>query len=265
MNRVGRLFILFLIVAIAVVVLLSLSGRRSGPGRVEGVVAGPPPAVRPPDADKAEGEAAEPSEPAVPAGMAPIELELPQPMFQGTPKPVNEPNMEEPLGKARPPFLAPEGTMNLALGKPVTSSDEWPIIGDVELVTDGDKEATQGSFVELGPGRQWVQIDLEQKAKIYAIAIWHYHAQARAYRDVVVQLGNDPDLVLDVETVFNNDHDNSSGLGVGEDKGYVETFEGKLVDCGGAEARYVRLYSNGNTADESNHYTEVEVYGEPVE
>jgi hypothetical protein len=30
-------------------------------------------------------------------------------------------------------------------------------------------------------------------------------------------------------------------------------------------ARYVRLYSQGNTSDELNHYIEVEVYGRPAE
>ena len=37
-----------------------------------------------------------------------------------------------------------------------------------------------------------------------------------------------------------------------------------MVDAKGVSARYVRLYSNGNTSDELNHYTEVEVYGKPV-
>jgi hypothetical protein len=62
-------------------------------------------------------------------------------------------------------------------------------------------------------------------------------------------------------TVFNNDYDNSAGLGVGEDLGYVETSEGKLIDAQGVEGRYVRLYSNGNHLDGENHYTEVEVFG----
>jgi hypothetical protein len=29
----------------------------------------------------------------------------------------------------------------------------------------------------------------------------------------------------------------------------------------GTKGRYVRLYSNGSTANEMNHYIEVEVYG----
>lgn len=202
--------------------------------------------------------------PAPAAGMAPLDLELPAPMFAGTPRPVNEPNIEKPLGKPRPPFLAPVGTTNLALGKPVTSSDEWPIIGEAAMVTDGDKDGGQGSFVELAPGTQWVQIDLGQRATIYAVLLWHYHAQARAYRDVIVQVGDDPDFADGATTVFNNDHDNSSGLGAGTDMGYVETFEGKLIDCKGVAGRYVRLYSNGNTSDDGNQYVEVEVYGKPA-
>ena len=44
---------------------------------------------------------------------------------------------------------------------------------------------------------------------------------------------------------------------------YIETSEGRLVDGKGAIARYVRLYSNGNSANKLNHYVEVEVYGRP--
>jgi hypothetical protein len=64
-------------------------------------------------------------------------------------------------------------------------------------------------------------------------------------------------------SVFNNDHDNS-GRGVGKDMSYVETAEGKLIDARGVQGRYVRLFSRGNTANELNHYTEVEVYGKPA-
>jgi len=81
---------------------------------------------------------------------------------------------------------------------------------------------------------------------------------------VVVQVADDPDLISNVRTVFNNDHDNSSGLGVGQDLHYVETAEGKLIDAKGARARYIRLYSSGNNSNDLNHYVEVEVYGKPA-
>lgn len=202
---------------------------------------------------------------AQPAGdMEPIPLVLPKPMFVGTPQNFRGiTNLEKPLGKPRPPFYAPKGTTNVALDKPVTSSDEQPIIGEIKMVTDGDKEAADGSYVELGPFKQYVTIDLGTPYNIYAIVIWHYHKQARVYKDVVVQVADDPDFITNVRTVFNNDDDNSSGLGVGSDNNYVETAEGKLIDAKGVVARYVRCYSNGNTSNDLNNYIEVEVYGLP--
>jgi len=193
--------------------------------------------------------------------MLPLKVELPQPMFIGTPQDFNVPNLEKPLGKPRPLFMAPEGTENVALHKYVESSDNNPIIGDLELITDGDKEAVDGSFVELAPGKQYIMIDLEKNYTLYAIFVWHYHLEARVYKDVIVQVSDDPDFIVGVTTLFNNDHDNSYGLGVGEDLHYVETHEGKLIDARGVEARYVRLYSNGNSYDQVNHYIEVGVYG----
>ncbi len=199
-----------------------------------------------------------------PAGkLVPIDIVLPQPAFRGTPVPLKEPHVEKPTGKPRPPFLAPVGTVNLARGKPVRSSDPMPAAGELDFVTDGDKEASDFGYLELRPGSQWVQIDLGERATIYAVVIWHNHSEARVYRDVIVQISDDPDFV-EFTTVFNNDYDNTSGQGIGRDLGYVETSEGKLIDCRGVEGRYVRLWSRGNHMDDKNHYAEVEVYGRPV-
>jgi len=198
--------------------------------------------------------------------LVPLKIELPLPMFRGTPKHIKfTEHIEKPSGKPRPPFLAPEGVKNVARDKPVTSSDDAPIIGDLEMATDGDKRGSDGSYVELAPGRQWLQIDLEGKYKIYALVVWHFHGEARIYHDVVVQLADDPDFITNVRTVYNNDYDNSSGLGIGKDKEYLETYEGRLIPVKGEVARYVRLYSKGSTANDMNHYVEVEVYGKPAE
>lgn len=200
-----------------------------------------------------------------PTGMVPIDIKLPKPMFVGTPQSTNVPNLEKPLGKPRPPFLAPAGVTNVALGKPVASSDEEPIIGDIEMITDGDMEAADGSYVELGPFVQNVTVDLEGMYEIYAIIVWHYHKQARVYFDVIVQVADDPDFITNVRTLFNNDIDNSAGIGVGKDMHYTETNEGKLIDAKGVKARYVRCYSNGNTGNDLNHYIEIAVFGKPVQ
>ena len=212
-------------------------------------------------------ETEEPAAAADTAGLVPIDIKLPKPMFVGTPTDTKVPNLEKPLGKARPPFLAPEGTTNVALGKPIASSDEEPIIGEIEMITDGDKEAADGSYVELGPFVQHVTIDLEAMHEISAIVAWHYHKQARVYFDMVVKVADDADFITNVKTVFNNDIDNTAGQGVGKGKHYMETNEGRLIDvlAQGIKTRYVRLYSNGNTSNDLNHYIEVEVYGKPVQ
>jgi len=197
--------------------------------------------------------------------LVPLNITLPQKMFTGTPPNLQSlPNLEEVSNKPRDPFYAPAGTANVALGKPVTSTDKEPIWGDLALITDADKEATDGSYVELGPSLQSVTIDLGAPHDIYAILFWHYHKQARYYFDVVVRVADDADFLVNTRTLFNNDNDNSSGLGIGKDMYYVETYKGRLVDAKGVRARYVRLCSNGNNNNGLNHYTEVEVFGKPA-
>ena len=193
-----------------------------------------------------------------------LKITLPKPMFVGTPKNIRTANLEMITGKPRGPFMVPIGTVLLSAGKPVTASDKEPVIGEVAFVTDGKKSGEDGYYVELGPMLQWVQIDLGKTQELQAIVAWHYHSQARVYRDVVVQVSDDKDFISGVTTVFNNDHDNTSGLGAGKDKEYIETFDGKLFDPKGVKARYVRLTSSGNTSNDMNHYVEVEVYGIPA-
>jgi len=198
---------------------------------------------------------------------------------------------ENPIPRRKPgePFLVPQGTKLLSRGVKVTSSDMEPIIGELEMITDGNEEAQgyDGSFVELAPGLQWVQLDLGKPHALHAILVWHgygpydgffpgeYALYRHVCQDVVVQVSNDPAFKKDVKTVFNNDQDNSSGLGHGKDDIYVETSEGRWINPEGVEGRYVRLYSReynrvwrslvdgsgGTGYCEWNRYIEVEVYG----
>lgn len=198
-----------------------------------------------------------------PAGKEELKLKLPKPMFIGTPTNIRSANLEPVTGKSRGPFYVPKGTVLLSAKKKVTSSDTQPVIGELDMINDGEKSGGDGYFVELGPGPQWVQIDLGASHPLHAILLWHYHTQARVYRDVVVQVSDDAAFKTGVTTVFNNDHDNTSKLGAGKDKEYIEVAEGRLIDPKGAKGRYVRLYSNGNTTNDLTHYVEVEVYGTP--
>jgi hypothetical protein len=197
------------------------------------------------------------------AETVPLKVEYPKPLFAGTPRPIQLSNLEPPNTK-RQDLMVPAGTKLLSSGKTVTSSDDLPVIGELSYITDGDKTGIDGAYVELGPALQWVQIDLGAPAKVAAIVAWHFHSQARVYHDVIVQVSDDKDFKKGVTTLYNNDDDNSAKMGKGRDLAYIETNHGRIFDGKGTVGRYVRLYSNGNTSDELNHYCEVEVFGQPA-
>ena len=106
-----------------------------------------------------------------------------------------------------------------------------------------------------------MQIDLGQSSELYALLVWRFHSQKRVYHAVVVQVSDDADFIKDVRTIFNTDRENAHGLGVGKDLGFIENYQGQLIDAKGVKGRYVRLYSNGNTSNNMNHYIEVEAWG----
>ncbi|MCL2103765.1 MAG: discoidin domain-containing protein [Kiritimatiellaeota bacterium] len=201
-----------------------------------------------------------------------VKIPLPKPHFGGTPKELKgTENLEPPRdGKPREPIFVPAGCDKLlSRDCKVTSSDPDPIVGELSYITDGDKEHDSAAYVELAPGTQWIQVDLGGERELHAICVWHFFGEmvqlplrgGRVYRDVICQISNDPDFVDGVVTVFNNDHDNSSRLGIGKDKEYLEINEGRPFPVNAVKGRYVRFYSRGNTSNEMNHYIEIEVYG----
>lgn len=149
---------------------------------------------------------------------------------------------------------------NVAAGKTVTASN--PITGSPGWVTDGDKSGN--TYIGVTDHLQWIQIDLGQSHSVNRVNVWHYFADGRTYRDVIVRLSNSPSFSSGVTTVFNNDGNNSAGLGAGTHAEYSETAAGKTIDFASVNARYVRLYSNGSSFNIYNHYSEVEVWGTPA-
>jgi hypothetical protein len=197
--------------------------------------------------------------------LVPLQIKLPAAAFLGTPSDIPaSPDVEKPAGKPRPPLMVPPGLSNVALGKTVTSSATNTPPEQLAKITDGDKEANESSVVLLRRGVQWVQIDLGSPQEIYAIVVWHAHDAPKVYHGVVVQAADNAAFTENVRTLFNNDRDNGDGLGVGTNREYFETHEGKLIEGNGTKARCVRLYSRGSTESRLNEYTEVEVYGRPA-
>ena len=206
-------------------------------------------------------EAAKPASTA----LVPLKLNLPNPVFIGTPKEAPKGVDVEPVpAKPPPPLMIPSDVHNIAPGKKITCSDKGVSTSVLARITDGNKEAGEDATAMLRKGLQWIQFDLGAPQEIYAIVFWHAHDTAKVYRSVVVQVADDADFTAHVRTLFNNDRDNGAGLGAGTDRQYFETFMGKIVNAKGAPARYVRLYSHGSTDSALNEYTEVEIYGRPA-
>lgn len=163
-----------------------------------------------------------------------------------------------------PPVILRTGIQNAALKKPVTASTA-PVNGAPAWITDEKIDETHDDeCLDLGQGLQWVQIDLQARYTIYAIVLWRPVVEGHPYRDMIVQLSDDPLFQRGVTTVFNNDRDSSAGLGVGKDWEYVEYDTiGKLIQTDKIKARYVRAYSAGSRHYDWNRYAEIQVFGLP--
>jgi len=196
--------------------------------------------------------------------LAPLPVKPPSPTLKGTPSDLpSGPNVEPPPEKPAPPFMAPKGVVNVAAGKKATSSSK-PFTGTLTQITDGQKEPEDDHVVEMRRGKQWVQVDLGEPATIYAIVVWHDHRFLQVFRDVIVQVADDPDFTQNVQTLYNNDVDNSAGLGIGTDKEYFETNRGRTFDAKGVVSRYVRCYTAGSSLSSLNVCQEIEVYALPA-
>ena len=200
------------------------------------------------------------------ADEVPLAINLPKPAFKGTPKElgIDTNKVDMISGNPRPPMMVPAGLKNIAPGSKMTCSDKNATAETLAKITDGDKDASDQAIVFLRKGTQWVQMDFGSPQEVFAIVIWHAHNMAKVYHDVIVQVADDPDFIQKVRTIFNNDVDNTSGQGVGTNREYLESYEGKLIDAKGIKARYMRFYSKGSTESALNEYTEIEVYGRPA-
>jgi len=194
----------------------------------------------------------------------PLVLDLPLHTLKGTPEDLpGGPNIE-PLTDAPPtPVQVPKGVKNIAAGLTATSSVP-PFLGELSRITDGKKEAVDDDAVEFRKGTHWVQLDLGQSYPIHAIAMWHDHRYVQAMHDVILQISDDAEFKAGVTTLFNNDTDNSSGLGVGTDREYFEMQFGRVVAVKGIKARYVRGYTRGSNQSVLNCWQEIEVYAVPA-
>lgn len=172
----------------------------------------------------------------------------------------------------RPDFMVPEGLVNLAKGCPVELIAGNPdgISGNLSRLTDWNKKSNEDDYVEFLPNDmlQTVQIDLGAEREIFCIVVWHYYKNAIVYRDVIVQTADDREMTKNAAIVFNNDYDNSAGMGVGKNQPYFAGWWGEIIDARpkgrlvqGRRGRYVRVSTCGGEAGEDTRFVEIAVYG----
>ena len=204
------------------------------------------------------------------AAMEPLDLDLTTDAVTratpGYPKNLQTPpHLREEVRRAD--FMVPKGLRNLAQGRPVTSSmTEEPIIGELSQLTDGIRRSGEFDFVEFDADPQWAQVDLGATHTLHGIVIWHYYKNPVIYNDVIVQIADDLEFSSNVRTVFNNDHDNSSGLGQGSDTAFFARWWGEIVDLRGpakegTPARCIRVWTNGACGGEPTRLVEIQAFG----
>lgn len=153
-----------------------------------------------------------------------------------------------------------DSTTNLALGiVPTSPSSGWK---NLSYVTDGIKSSSNYADSGTGTGLQYIQLDLGKAFDLSYIKLWHLVGYDRQYHDVIVKISNDPNFTTGVTTVYNNDTNNSAGMGTGTNSEYIETTAGLSIPFSTVSARYVRFYSNGSSVNNYNHYAEIELYSQ---
>lgn len=139
------------------------------------------------------------------------------------------------------------GTLsNVALNKTVTSVGGVPEANPITYVTNGD--ITSANYYGMVDSLSYVQIDLGTLYGINQITVWHYYLDSRIYNSTKTQVSANG---VDWITIFD-----SAVSGT-----YTETASGKISTITPIAVRYIRDYTNGSSANISNHWVEIQAQG----
>ena len=141
-------------------------------------------------------------------------------------------------------YVISDGAQNVALGKPVVftgNTETFQGIANASLVNDGYFDA-YNVFGSTDGQPCFAVIDFEKEYMIDRVVVKAWHDWA--FTDVIVQLSESADFTSGVYTVFNNDTDNSVGVGAGTDGAYIENPSGgHSFTFAPVRARYMRFYN----------------------
>lgn len=185
---------------------------------------------------------------------------------------------------------------NMAQGKSLSFSSETSDLQRATHAVDGIIDPS--NYSDPGGnagGAHWLQVDLGESRQIDEVILYRYWGDERQYDDTVVLVSADADFSPDKTLVlWNNNRDGDriwpgSGNGqtdghtlpAGNDGLYTEEENGKSLPVSAAqvnwldgntertkpgegesvEARYIRVYMNGNNIRTTNHVVELQVLG----
>lgn len=116
---------------------------------------------------------------------------------------------------------------------------------------------------------RYVQLDLGESYRLFKIHLYRYFSDSRTYGPTVIALSNDSKF-SDYHIVYSSDKNNVHNLktaGVLHEELYEEKSSGKEITFNDYQARYVRIYVNGQDANSkgapngtSDHIVEFEAY-----
>ncbi|WP_262680938.1 DUF5123 domain-containing protein [Paenibacillus sp. J5C2022] len=133
-------------------------------------------------------------------------------------------------------------------------------------LTDGSTASGTSVVGNTGYPIAYVQLDLGtfkdvSMFKMFFQASSHLYT----YKDLAIQVSETADF-YDAFTIYNNDEDNSIGLGYGEDEEFIATPSGTTIMMAPKKARYIRFWVGGyesgdGVASPLTYIKELEVYG----
>lgn len=187
---------------------------------------------------------------------------------------------------------------NVALGSTVTVSAATSNGRLNQAIDNNYTNADNYSDPARDGGASWLQLDMGASHEVEYVNLYRYWKDSRQYKDTVVLLSNDPNFSAANTLVLWNANTNANQMWVGNGNGqttnhklplgdqvkYPETSAGKrmnitdsnvkMLDGKAANlstrdngekffnARYIRVYMNGSTANSGNHIVELQVWGE---
>lgn len=144
--------------------------------------------------------------------------------------------------------------INLAAGKTaitLSANQSTGTPSTLPRLTDGDKATA--NYIDVAPSndREPVKItlDLGYVCSVDEIKVWHYFGDSRVYNDAIVEVSTDG---INWVIIYDS---KVSGT-------YTETSGGKSHGFSPRKVRYVRDGIRGSNKNASNHWVELEVWGE---